>query len=78
MARQMRDMGLDPASVAAAEEAKRAVVKESNDAKTPADRRVGGAALKTAETLLTSARYALHGFRGASGALRARCTTTAS
>ena len=67
VARQMRDMGLDPASVAAAEEAKRAVAKESNDAKTPADRRVGGAALKTAETLLTSARYALHGFRGASG-----------
>ena len=64
VARQMRDMGLDPASVAAAEEAKRSVAKEANDAKTPADRRVSGAALKTAETLLTSARYALHGYRG--------------
>ena len=64
VARQMRDMGLDPDSVAAAEEAKRAVAREANDAKTPADRRVSGAALKTAETLLTAARYALHGYSG--------------
>ena len=59
--------GPRPRSVAAAEEAKRAVAKEANDAKTPADRRVSGAALKTAETLLTSARYALHGCGGVSG-----------
>ena len=43
------------------------MAKEANDAKTLADRRVSGAALKTAETLLTSARYALHGYRGGFG-----------
>ena len=56
MARQMRDMGLDPNVIHQAEEAKRAAMKEANDTKTPADRRIGGAALKIAETLLTSAR----------------------
>ena len=67
VARQMRDMGLDPDSVAAAEEAKRQVAKEANDAKTPADRRVSGAALGTGETLLTAAgtRFTAAGVSGA-------------
>ena len=56
VARQMRDMGLDPNVIHQAEEAKKAAMKEANDTKTPADRRIGGAALKIAEMLLTSAR----------------------
>jgi Fanconi anemia group J protein len=69
VARQMRDMGLDPNVIHQAEEAKRAAMKEANDTKTPADRRIGGAALKIAETLLTSARYALHGRGNNAGAV---------
>ena len=41
-------MGLDPNVIHQAEEAKRAAMKEANDTKTPADRRIGGAALKIA------------------------------
>ena len=67
VARQMRDMGLDPARLASMEDARKAAVKEANDSKTPPSRRVGGAALKTAEMLFTSARYARGGV-GAGGA----------
>ena len=64
VARQMRDMGLDPARLASMEDARKAAVKEANDSKTPPSRRVGGAALKTAEMLFTSARYARGGVGG--------------
>ena len=64
VAQQMRDMGLDPERLASMEDARKAAVKEANDSKTPPARRVGGAALKTAEMLFTSARYASGGGGG--------------
>ena len=57
VARQMHDMGLHAAALPAVEEARKAATKEANDSKTPFLHRAGGFALKTAEMLLTSARY---------------------
>ena len=59
--RQLRDAGLTAETLASVERARNAAVKAANDASTPGALRVGGHALKTAEVLLTSARYALAG-----------------
>ena len=63
----MHDMGLTPASLPAIQAARTRAVTEANDSKTPPAHRVGGAALKTAESLLASARYALFGRGGVAG-----------
>ena len=59
--RQLCDAGLTAETLASTERARNAAVKAANDSSTPGTLRVSGHALKTAEVLLTSARYALAG-----------------
>jgi Fanconi anemia group J protein len=65
--RQMHDAGLRSEWLPEMERARKAAVKAANDSKTPSGRRVNGGALKTAETVLTSARYALLGHASSGG-----------
>ena len=69
--RQLRDAGLAAETLPSIERARNAAVKAANDSSTPGALRVSGHALKTAEVLLSSARYALaeKKERGGSGSL---------